>query len=251
MLLIFDVLMIDDESFIHRRFSVRRTRLRRILPKDEQLHGRCEVVESKILRFSTEPEKARQELIDECVMGWAQKWEGFVLKARCSPYTDLSYKRDKSSRGFGWVAGRNAWIKFKRDYIAGYGDTADFCVVGGRAERGTDARVGKAPAGLDPDALRIFHAAVIMNKEGAKKGEKPRLRVLFEVRYSIPKEDLAWIQRVNTFRGEDYKVTLIRFIRNNELINSGPDRNDEVRPRISARTLHHQTRQDICYAYSL
>jgi DNA ligase-4 len=48
----------------------------------------------------------------------ARRWEGFVLKGCIDPY--FSFKSADS------------FIKLKKDYIPGLGDTADFAIVGGR-----------------------------------------------------------------------------------------------------------------------
>ena len=56
---------------------------------------------------------------------------------------------------------RSAWIKLKKDYIRGMGDTADFAVVGGgfEAERGRERAVGGW-------GFTTFFVGVLRNKEG-------------------------------------------------------------------------------------
>jgi DNA ligase 4 len=49
-----------------------------------------------------------------------QRWEGLVLKGSDDPYFSLNSAK--------------AFIKLKKDYIAGLGDTADFAIVGGHRD---------------------------------------------------------------------------------------------------------------------
>ncbi|KAI4250015.1 MAG: hypothetical protein LQ352_005437 [Teloschistes flavicans] len=50
------------------------------------------------------------------------QWEGLVLKPSNAPYTSLQHTTGNSTS--------RCWIKLKKDYIPGLGDTADFAVVG-------------------------------------------------------------------------------------------------------------------------
>ncbi|KAI5780815.1 hypothetical protein EDC01DRAFT_667337 [Geopyxis carbonaria] len=190
MILLFDVLLFDEKSLLHRPYSERMAYLYKVLVTP--MIGHCELVQTSIIDFSR-PSIAHGQLREYFAKGILKRWEGFILKACDSPYIDPECdKIDKTTRGHGFLGGKHAWIKLKKDYIEGLGDTADFCIVGGTADSGRTCT-----RGLSAGSLSVFHAAVLVNKEDVKKyGSTPKLQVVFEVTYSISKPDLQWIQTV-------------------------------------------------------
>ena len=57
----------------------------------------------------------------ETVYALSQKWEGLVLKACCDPYIDPTGETAQ-------------YVKLKKDYIPGLGDSVDLLVIGGRSD---------------------------------------------------------------------------------------------------------------------
>jgi DNA ligase-4 len=201
MVLLFDILLIDDNSLLNYPFSERISRLDRVLVSPKR--GYCEIVDSIQLDFS-EGERTAARLKRYFSRGIRDRWEGFILKAHDAPYFNLLGDRpDKTTRGHGfWSPNDCAWIKLKKDYITGLGDSADFAVVGGVAECGRTHAMGLAVGDLN-----TFHIAVLTNKRDVEKyGVKPRLKVIFEVTYSITRSDLDYIQRCAYFDAVKYEV---------------------------------------------
>lgn len=201
MILLFDILLMDDTSLLSHPLSSRLERLTRVLvdPRD----GYCRQVERTEIDFSANREDAGQRLRRYFARAILNRWEGCVLKPCDAPYFNLLGARpDKSSRGYGFYGTKNAWIKLKKDYIVGLGDTADFAIIGGLADHKRAAAVKQAAG-----SLNSFHAAVLLNKQDVKMyGAKPRLKVVFEVTYSITQADLDWIQRRVYFDAVPYEV---------------------------------------------
>lgn len=155
MIVFFDVLLLDQKALINEPHRRRRQYLKAFV---NTVEGTSRVVERAIIDFSHK--KARSALRAAFGSSIRKRWEGFVLKGLEDPY--FSWKQNARS------------IKFKKDYIAGLGDTADLCVVGG----GRDARV---EAELDIGALRwtFFYVACILNKEEVRRhGARPHFRII-------------------------------------------------------------------------
>jgi DNA ligase-4 len=203
MILLFDVLLIDDLPLLYRAQSERIDYLRRILVAPRA--GFCEIVQSTVIDFS-QGGRAHQKLKECFTTGIRKRWEGFVLKPADAPFIDaLELRPDKASRGHGFYGSKNAWIKLKKDYIQGLGDTVDFAIIGGAISPGRSFARNQSAGDLS-----TFHAAVLMNNaEVEKYGAKPKLKVMFEVSYSIQKVDLEWIQRCAYFNGIEYEVIFL------------------------------------------
>jgi DNA ligase-4 len=161
------------------------------------------MVERILLDFS-EGESTTARLKRYFSRGIINRWEGFVLKPYDAPYFNLLGDRpDKTTHGHGfWSPNDCAWIKLKKDYITGLGDAADFAVVAGAADRGRTYAAGHAVGDLN-----TFHIAVLTNKRDVKKyGVKPKLKVVFEVTYSITRSDLEYIRQCAYFDAVKYEV---------------------------------------------
>ncbi|KAL8762731.1 MAG: hypothetical protein Q9184_001325 [Pyrenodesmia sp. 2 TL-2023] len=157
----YDVMMIDDDILMNAPHARRRNRLEQLITC---VRGRANLTKHKTLDFSLRnaPENLRSLLANAL----AQRWEGLVLKPSNEPY----FSKHKTSEGLP----AHCWIKLKKDYIPGLGDTADFAVVGA----GYDA---SRAAQLKYPALKWthFHIACLRNKEHvAAKNAKPCFKVL-------------------------------------------------------------------------
>jgi len=105
-----------------------------------------------------------------------------VLKGRDDPY--FSFHRI------------NGYIKLKKDYIVGLGDTADLAIVGGRrdAKDKQELRIGKL-------FWTSFYIGCLENKdEVCRFDAKPRFLIVDVVdRHGISKEDILFLNRLGYF----------------------------------------------------
>lgn len=173
MIYYYDVMMIDDEVVMNERHATRRRRLQELVTC---VRGRADLTKQKIIDFSSRhaPEKLQNLLAH----AFAQRWEGLVLKPSDSAY----FSHGRSSRSLP----AHCWIKLKKDYIPGLGDTVDFAVVGA----GFDAT---RAAQLHCPGLKWthFHIGCLRNQEQVKsKGAKPYITVVtaLEVNVNMAKQ---------------------------------------------------------------
>lgn len=162
MLICYDLLLLDSQSYLCLPYDNRILALTNLIkprPGYVEFASRFEIDFSKPFALET--------LREQFASGIAQKWEGFVLKP-----CDAPYLHSVEAKG-------TNWIKLKKDYIKGLGDTADFAVVGGCFE----PRRGKQ-RGFSGGGLTTFFAGVLMNKDGVVKFVCFRL-------YALPVQDAA------------------------------------------------------------
>ncbi|PYH75937.1 hypothetical protein BO82DRAFT_387667 [Aspergillus uvarum CBS 121591] len=119
MMVFFDILLLDDNICLRRPH-----RERRLLLKDtiQVIPGRADIAEQQVVDFSRHDGQARLESIFS--KGIAQRWEGFVLKGCEDPYFTIFSTHQNNTFG--------RWIKLKKDYIPGLGDTVDLAIIGAR-----------------------------------------------------------------------------------------------------------------------
>ncbi|KAH7141584.1 hypothetical protein B0J13DRAFT_637368 [Dactylonectria estremocensis] len=115
-------------------------------------------------------------------IGSRERWEGFVLKGCDDAY--FSFNR---SRPF---------IKLKKDYIPGLGDTVDFVIIGGRCDAGDEQELG-----IGSLWWTSFYIGCIENKdEVCCFNVKPRFRIIDMIdRYGISKENITYLNRYGYF----------------------------------------------------
>lgn len=115
MLKFFDCILLDDICTPANTYAARRHHLESLV---HRMENKAELVTRKLIDFSRP--NARDVFFETFAEGIGLKWEGFVMKP-------------VEGRYVGWGVGTgNYWVKLKRDYIPGFGDSADFVVVGGR-----------------------------------------------------------------------------------------------------------------------
>ncbi|EEP79119.1 conserved hypothetical protein [Uncinocarpus reesii 1704] len=115
----FDVLMVDGNVCLSKPYRERRQILLDIV---QPIEGRSELAYQQTINFSF-PE-SYELLKDAVALGAAQRWEGLVLKGSDEPYLPLF--QESANINFGH------WIKLKKEYIPGLGDSADFALIGAR-----------------------------------------------------------------------------------------------------------------------
>lgn len=113
----YDLMLVDDEVLMNEPHADRRRRLGGVVTC---IPGRAKLSKQRVINFASNngPERLRYVLSH----AFAQRWEGLVLKPSNAPYTSLQHTTGNSTS--------RCWIKLKKDYIPGLGDTADFAVVG-------------------------------------------------------------------------------------------------------------------------
>ena len=120
MIMFYDILLLDNVSCIKETLEQRRQRLCSLVPC---IRGRVGIGSREIIDFSSHQAPILlQEVFTRAV---ARRWEGLVLKGCDDPFFSLDGTR---------------FVKLKKDYIAGLGDTADLAIVGGRRDA-TDEQV--------------------------------------------------------------------------------------------------------------
>lgn len=185
MIMFFDILLLDDDVCLAKPH-----RLRRLLLQDvvETIHGRAGLAEQEVLDFSRAGSYRRLERSFEKAI--AQRWEGYVLKGSDEPYFPIY------SAGVDHMFGR--WIKLKKDYIPGLGDTLDLALIG------ANYNCKDAPSLGQIEKLKWTHFLVgcLLNKEDIQqRGAVPHFQAVDLVgRNSM---SVQVMQRLNQF-GEFY-----------------------------------------------
>jgi len=109
----YDILLLDDTICIREIYDKRRRLLQSLV---HCISGRADIGIREIIDFASF--NAPELLSEAFTRVITRRWEGFVLKDYNDPY--FLFNRIKS------------FIKLKKDYIAGLGDTADFAIISGR-----------------------------------------------------------------------------------------------------------------------
>lgn len=115
----FDILLLDDEACLSKSYRERRDLLSKTV---NPVYGRSGIAEQDYINFALPG--CDKVLLDFFAMAAAQRWEGLVLKASKESYFTLPRQGTDEFHG--------KWIKLKKDYIPGLGDTADFAIIGAR-----------------------------------------------------------------------------------------------------------------------
>ncbi|KZT61412.1 hypothetical protein CALCODRAFT_9671 [Calocera cornea HHB12733] len=170
MLVFFDILHLNGQNLLDRPYEHRRLVLKQLITP---ISGFSRVARSvMILRKGPKASAALDTLEHHFKRETAHnKEEGIVLKAGDSVYNDR----------------HKPWIKIKRDYIRGYGDTLDLVVLGAgwNKRRGRELRVG-------PSVNTSFYVGCITNMEEVKlrRSVRPHFEVYFTVEYGLSREQL-------------------------------------------------------------
>lgn len=169
-LVFFDVLLVGHASFLNVPYAMRRSVLESTV---REIPGRAMIAKRELI--SSGPEIGIEIASKRLREVWAQKIvdceEGLVLKAGESVYGD-------------W---RLPWVKLKKDYVPGHGDTIDLVVVaaGWDKDRARELRV-------PPSILTTFYVGALGNSSQMKANPdvKPHYVVYFTASYGLTREQL-------------------------------------------------------------
>ena len=183
MIVFYDVLLLDDHSLLPVPHTSRRKLLEQLICP---IHGRADLVQQREVDFSHP--RAPVNLQEHFAQAIANRWEGLVLKPSDEPYFGPAQQIPNSYP--------SCWLKMKKDYIAGLGDTADFAVVGAgydvkEATRRGDKRLN----------WTHFHIGCLKNKAAVIHLKvKPDYVVLDAVTLSISARDMTYLNQHGQFR---------------------------------------------------
>jgi len=186
MIMFYDVMLVDNDPIINQSHTRRRRLLKKLITP---IPGRAGLAVRDIIDFSSSngPSQLQQAL----ARTFAMRWEGLVLKPCDEPY----FSARKPSPG----QYPSCWIKMKKDYIKGLGDTADFAVVGA----GYDVNEAKKFCGLNPGWTH-FHIGCLNNKdEVMQHNAKPKFAVIDSLNLCIKPEDIKTLNQLGQFRAVD------------------------------------------------
>lgn len=182
MIVFFDVLLIDDNVCLRKPHRERRLLLKNMI---RVIPGRADIAEQEILDFSRADSQYRLERsFSKCI---TQRWEGYVLKGCDEPYFSMS-------TGHGTPG---CWIKLKKDYIPGLGDTVDLAIIGGIY----DSRDAAAMKDIRRLSWTHFMIGCLVNKDAVLQLKtKPKYRVVDMVnRHSMNRQNMQILNQFGEF----------------------------------------------------
>ncbi|KAK5042844.1 hypothetical protein LTR84_012805 [Exophiala bonariae] len=196
MIMFYDLLILDDNMCVHEPHNVRR---RRLWGTVHRILGRADIghrvkIDMRLVDGAT-------RLGDEMTSAISRGWEGLVVKACEAPY--LSIHGDVQQ------------IKLKKDYIPGFGDSADLVVVGGRYDTKEIWAQSEKCIGWT-----TFYLACLSNKEAVLHSEaKPIFQLVASV--TRPCLSMADVRYLNRY-GASHQVPFTKSISQMEVkIESG------------------------------
>ena len=168
---------------LNQPYSRRRKRLKSILTS---VAGRPVLSQCKEIDFALH--NAPNLLVQALAIGFARKWEGFVLKPSEEPYVNFE-ERPRNMYPC-------CWIKLKKDYIPNLGDTVDLAIVGAgyRASKRAKATATSLP-------FTHFHIGYLVNKTDVlQHGAKPKFLILDAFNQCMSVADLRKLCQLGEFQ---------------------------------------------------
>ncbi|WOO77589.1 DNA ligase 1 [Vanrija pseudolonga] len=169
-LVFFDILHLDGENLLTVAYHSRRSLLKSVV---RPIHGFSMFAMCQSISLDMGKDHARLSLkkaFDTVCDGREGSSEGLVLKADSSTYNDPKLP----------------WVKLKKDYIQGLGDTIDLVLLGAGwdIDRARELRV-------DTSVFTTFYLGVLTNREDVyKRRHAPYFEILFRVSYGLNRDQL-------------------------------------------------------------
>ena len=190
MLILYDILLLDDDTVLHRPQRHRRWLLEQVV---KPIRGRIALADRTQVDFSKKAD-AVYELKKRLAEAFANRWEGLVLKPAAEAYFGPAK---------GPLGSRSPWIKLKKDCIAGFGDSADFAVVGA----GYDAKRAHQ-LGLQDIKWTHFFLGCLKNKVAVCENKaRPDFLVVDCVTNCISQEDFRMLSQQGPFSARESNVS--------------------------------------------
>ncbi|KAL4904436.1 hypothetical protein BDW74DRAFT_185689 [Aspergillus multicolor] len=163
MMVFFDILVLDENILLRKPHRERRLLLKSTV---QVISGVADIAEQRLIDFSRSDSQSKLEKLFS--KGIAERWEGFILKGCEDPYFPILADPGTSCEG--------RWIKLKKDYIPGLGDTVDLALIGA-AYNASDASMLKL---AKKETWTHFFVGCLENKEDVlqKSSAQPRFRVI-------------------------------------------------------------------------
>ncbi|KAJ5349428.1 hypothetical protein N7541_007155 [Penicillium brevicompactum] len=184
MIMFFDILMLDDDICLAKPQRERRLLLQKVV---KRISGRSDLAHQEVLDFGREDSYHRLERSFEKAI--TQRWEGYVLKASDEPYFPIY------STGVNHMFGR--WIKLKKDYIPGLGDTVDLAIIGGSYV----SRDVQSLSQIKNLKWTHFFVGCLLNKEGVQADSSiPHFRVIDVIgRHCMSMQSMQYLNQFGEF----------------------------------------------------
>jgi len=192
MIILFDILLIDDDIMMGKGYMDRRAALRKVVKKRQ---GYAMTSEKKIVDFASDG--AMEILRYEFAASLAYRTEGLVLKPIDEPYFSFDTSEDSKDGTY--------FIKLKKDYIQELGqerDIADFAIVGASYDSGQATK-----SGLKNLHFTHFHLGCVINTEEVRMGHKPVFEVVAFIgeEKCIPNSEIQALNQYGRFRGKAFE----------------------------------------------
>ncbi|KAJ6436018.1 DNA ligase (ATP) [Purpureocillium lavendulum] len=189
MVMFYDLLLLDDTFCARESLDKRRHRLQSLVCR---IPGHADIGSREVVTFSLM--NAAEELTAVFARAITQRWEGLVLKGCDDPY----FTFDNSK----------LFIKLKKDYIPGLGDSADFIIVGGHHNTDDEHDIGMGKLWWT-----AFYIGCVDNKdEVCRFDTKPRIRIIDIVdKYGISKDHVVLLNRQGYFTRMPFAMSTPKF----------------------------------------
>jgi DNA ligase-4 len=189
MIIFYDLLLLDGTVYIRETHNIRHRRLCTLV---DCITGRADITSLEIIDFSSP--NAPEVLGKVFAQAIVQRWEGLVLKGCDDPYISLNSAK--------------AFIKLKKDYIPGLGDTADFAIVGGHRDAKDEQELG-----IGKLWWTSFYIGCLENKEEVCRfNTRPRFRIIDRIeRHGISKGDILHLNQRGYFERVPFAISVTEF----------------------------------------
>ncbi|KAK4698270.1 hypothetical protein P7C70_g8011, partial [Phenoliferia sp. Uapishka_3] len=187
----FDVLLLDETSLVREKYQDRRKRLEKLV---RVIPGYSMFAEAIVINFDDRANALR--------VGASKDQPRAEHSHRSSSFQDLrlQFSRIITNRGDATTEGlmlkpldsgyndwQKKWVKLKKDFIPGCGDTKDFFIVGARWEKDRGRKLN-----VPPSVFTTFFVGLLAEDLGANIGrdDKRHYHVLFSTSYGLDRVQL-------------------------------------------------------------